>query len=31
MDISKLRAVWKQEEARAQIRGWDFSPHPRQV
>ncbi len=26
MDISKLRAAWKQEEARAQIRGWDFSP-----
>ena len=26
MEISKLRAVWKQEEARAQIRGWDFSP-----
>lgn len=26
MEISKLRAAWKQEEARAQIRGWDFSP-----
>lgn len=25
MDISRLRTAWRQEEARAQIRGWDFS------
>lgn len=26
MDRSKLRETWRAEEARAQIRGWDFSP-----
>ena len=25
MDVSRLRAAWREEEDQAQIRGWDFS------